>query len=230
MISAVIFDYGGVLSTSPFAGLELWDRKLGLAEGTLREGLFGDYHAGTGDGLVPRLERGEVTITEFAAELQRFVDDGRGRGRGPRPAEEAGVGAPAGRPEGPIDIGQILGSNEFGVHWMVVARARRLRDEGYRVGLLTNNIREYGEAWKSTIPMEIFDDVVDSSVVGLRKPDPRIFRMAAERLGTPPEECVFLDDVESNVQGARGVGMAAIVVGDPWAAIDDLDRLLRGEG
>ena len=203
-ISAVIFDYGGVLTTSPFAGLEHWDGKLGLEEGTLRAALFGDYHAGHGDGLVPRLERGEITIADFAAELGAVLSD---------------------LPTTP-SFGQILGGAEFGVHWMMVARARRLRDEGYRVGLLTNNVKEYGDAWRATIPMEIFDDVVDSSEVGLRKPDPQIFQMAAERLGTNPTKCVFLDDVASNVEGARAVGMTGIVVENPWVAIDELDRLL----
>jgi putative hydrolase of the HAD superfamily len=201
LLRAVIFDYGGVLTTSPFAGLEMWDRQMGLAEGTLRGLLFGDYHDGDGGGLVPRLERGELTIADFTAELSAQLPDR-------------------------VDFGQVLGTNEFGVHWMVVARARRLRDEGYRVGLLTNNVKEYGDAWRATIPVEIFDDIVDSSVVGLRKPDRRIFLMAAERLGVEPQQCVFLDDVASNVEGAEAVGMAGIVVENPWTAIDDLDRVL----
>jgi epoxide hydrolase-like predicted phosphatase len=201
LFRAVIFDYGGVLTTSPFAGLEMWDAKMGLPEGSLREALFGDYHAGDGGGLVPQLERGEITIEAFAEELGAVL---------------------------PIDMsfGQILGGTEFGVHWMMVARARRLRDEGYRVGLLTNNVKEYGDAWRATIPVDIFDDIVDSSVVGVRKPDARIFLMAAERLGVTPPQCVFLDDVASNVEGAQAVGMAGIVVDSPWAAIEELDRVL----
>jgi putative hydrolase of the HAD superfamily len=204
LLRAVIFDYGGVLTTSPFAGLEEWDAKLGIAEGTLRELLFGDYHAGESTGLVPRLERGELSIADFTVELMAQLPDR-------------------------VDLGQVLGNNAFGVHWMVVARARALRDEGYKVGLLTNNIREYGDAWRATIPVEVFDDIVDSSEVGLRKPDPRIFRMAAERLETPPGECVFLDDLETNVEGARAVGMTGILVEDPWAALAELDRLLDGD-
>ncbi len=197
----MIFDYGGVLTTSPFAGLEQWDAKLGLAVGTLEGLLFGDYHDGDGNGLVPRLERGELSIADFTAELTAQLPDR-------------------------VDFGKVLGTEEFGVHWMMVARARRLRDEGYRVGLLTNNIKEYGDAWRATIPVEIFDDIVDSSVVGVRKPDARIFLMAAERLGVAPPQCVFLDDVSSNVEGAQAVGMAGIVVDNPWAAIEELDRVL----
>ena len=204
MLRAVIFDYGGVLTTSPFAGLEVWDAKSGLRPGTLRDALFGDYHDGHGDGLVPRLERGEITMADFGAELAKLI--------------------------GPLDasFGEMLGTGEFGVHWMMVARARRLRGEGYLVGLLTNNIKEYGDAWRATIPVEIFDDVVDSSVVGLRKPDARIFLMAADRLGVTPQECVFLDDVDSNIAGAEAVGMTGILVDNPWHAIDELDRVLSG--
>jgi putative hydrolase of the HAD superfamily len=200
LFRAVIFDYGGVLTTSPFAGLEVWDAKMGLANGTMRELLLGDYHDGEADGLMPRLERGELSIADFTTELTERLPNR-------------------------VDLGQVLGS-EFGVHWMVVARARRLRGEGYRVGLLTNNVKEYGDAWRATIPVDIFDDIVDSSVVGVRKPDARIFLMAADRLGVTPAQCVFLDDVASNVDGAQAVGMAGIVVENPWTAIDELDRVL----
>jgi epoxide hydrolase-like predicted phosphatase len=214
LLRAVIFDYGGVLTTSPFAGLETWDAKLGLPKGSLREALFGDYHAGDGGGLVPRLERGELTIADFTIELAGLLADV------PRqPSADD-------NDREPVDFGRLLGTYEFGVHWMMVARARRLRDEGYRVGLLTNNVKEYGDAWRATIPVEIFDDIVDSSVVGVRKPDARIFLMAAERLGVTPPQCVFLDDIASNVEGAQAVGMTGIVVENPWAAIDQLDRVL----
>jgi epoxide hydrolase-like predicted phosphatase len=214
LFRAVIFDYGGVLTTSPFAGLEMWDAKMGLPVGSLREALFGDYHAGDGGGLVPQLERGEITIADFTTELAGlFADVAR------EPSGDQGD-------RQPLDFGRLLGSYEFGVHWMMVARARRLRDEGYRVGLLTNNVKEYGDAWRATIPVDIFDDIVDSSVVGVRKPDARIFLMAAERLGVTPPQCVFLDDVASNVEGAQAVGMAGILVDSPWAAIEELDRVL----
>lgn len=201
----MIFDYGGVLTTSPFAALEEWDRRLGVPEGSLRATLFGDYHDGDGTGLIPRLERGEISVADFLTDLGTAIT----------PLTEE-----------TLDVGKVLGAETFGVHWMVVARARRLRDEGYLVGLLTNNIREYGDAWRSTIPVEIFHDIVDSSVVGLRKPDPRIFRLAAERLGVEPAECLFLDDVETNVDGARAVGMASIVFADPWSSLAELDRTL----
>jgi len=107
---------------------------------------------------------------------------------------------------------------------MMVNRARRLRDEGYRVGLLTNNVREYGDAWKATIPMEIFDDVVDSSEVGLRKPDPAIYLLTCERLGVEPTRAAFVDDIEANVIGARKLGMTGIHFTDNDTVLAELER------
>jgi epoxide hydrolase-like predicted phosphatase len=154
-------------------------------------------------------------MEEFHAELQARIGDGAdggGRAMGHAPPE--------------VDLGTLLGGGAFGVHWMVVARVRALRDQGYKVGLLTNNVREWSDAWRATIPVDVFHDVVDSSEVGLRKPDARIFELAASRLGASPPECVFLDDMDSNVAGARAVGMEAILVTDPWDALAALDAVL----
>jgi putative hydrolase of the HAD superfamily len=90
-------------------------------------------------------------------------------------------------------------------------------------------VREWGDAWRSVIPMDVFHDVVDSSEVGMRKPDHRIYRLASDRLGVEPEACVFLDDQPENVDGARAIGMAGIVVDDPWAALAELDAILGRE-
>ena len=89
---------------------------------------------------------------------------------------------------------------------------------GYRTGIITNNVREFGDGWRALIPVdELFEFVVDSSHVGVRKPDPRIFALALEQLGCPdPASCVFLDDHPANVAAARALGMLAIHVGpDP---------------
>jgi epoxide hydrolase-like predicted phosphatase len=75
--------------------------------------------------------------------------------------------------------------------------------------------------------MDLFDDVVDSCDVGLRKPDPAIYRLACERLGVAPEAAVFLDDTRRHVEGARQVGLHAILVRDPWDALAELDAILE---
>src|SRR5207302_1315443 len=104
---------------------------------------------------------------------------------------------------------------------------------GYRTALVTNNVAEFGDGWRQLIPVdELFELVVDSSQVGVRKPDPRIFRLALEQLdGVRPEQAVFLDDFEANVAGARQVGMHGIVVGEHRAeALARLEDLLATAG
>jgi epoxide hydrolase-like predicted phosphatase len=116
-----------------------------------------------------------------------------------------------------------------GIRQQLVERVRHLRRDGYSTALLTNNIREFGQAWRAMLPVEeLFDLVVDSSEEGVRKPDHAIFRLTLERLGgVPPRRALFLDDFEGNLIAAEAVGMQTIHVGtDISEAIDDLDRLL----
>jgi putative hydrolase of the HAD superfamily len=214
-IEAVIFDYGGVLSTTPFAGIAEYERKMGYPERSLAQLLFGKGASPQGptedlpDHDWHLLETGRLTLDEFHERLA---------GR-----SEAALGRP-------LDLGdyaQFLRELGVGVHWMMVHRVRELRAEGYRTAILTNNVREWGRYWKSSIPMDLFDDVVDSCDVGLRKPDPAIYRLACERLGVAPEAAVFLDDTRRHVEGARQVGLHAILVRDPWDALADLDSVLE---
>ena len=118
-----------------------------------------------------------------------------------------------------------------GVHENVVTRARSLFDGGYKTALVTNNAHEFREHWTKTIPLgELFHEVVDSSEVGVRKPDPRIFELTLERLGgIAPEEAVFLDDYPGNVAAAERLGMRGVLVGpDPSKALAELDAILGG--
>jgi putative hydrolase of the HAD superfamily len=99
----------------------------------------------------------------------------------------------------------------------LVAAARRA---GYRTALLTNNVREWEPRWRSMLPVdELFDVVVDSAFVGLRKPDPAIYRLTCDRLGVAPEACVFVDDLEANVAAARELGMTAVHLRAPDQAV-----------
>ena len=91
----------------------------------------------------------------------------------------------------------------MGVHWMMVHRVRELRADGYRTAILTNNVKEWGTYWKASIPLDLFDEIVDSCEVGLRKPDPAIYRLTCDRLKVTPEAAVFLDDTRRHVEGAR---------------------------
>jgi epoxide hydrolase-like predicted phosphatase len=213
-IEAVIFDYGGVLSTTPFAGIAEFERKMGYPERSLSQLLFGAGASPQGptedipDHDWHLLETGRMSLDEFHQRLAARSEVALGR---------------------PLDLGvyaQFLRELGVGVHWMVVHRVRELRAEGYRTAILTNNVKEWGRYWKESIPLDLFDLVVDSCDVGLRKPDPAIFRLTCERLGVAPEAAVFLDDTRRHVEAARSVGMQGIFVRDPWAALAELDAIL----
>ena len=113
----------------------------------------------------------------------------------------------------------------------VVERALAIRATGIRTACVTNNVMEFGEGWRSLVPVDdLFDVVVDSCHAGVRKPDPRIFRLALDAVDAVPEEAVFLDDHPANVAAAEALGMRGILVGqDRLAAFDRLDQLLGGD-
>lgn len=206
MIRAVLFDFAGVLTTSPFAGIREYEADHGYPRGSLRHLLLGDY--GATDNAHPwhRLERGEITTQEFWADLIVRAD-------------EAGT---------PIELAPFLRAFAGGVrtHDTMLETARGLRPE-YRTAIVTNNVREFGESWRAMIAAEdSFDAIVDSSAVGMRKPEPEIYRHACALLDVEPEEAVFLDDSPSNVEGARRVGLAGILVDDHEVAISELHEML----
>lgn len=214
-IEAVIFDYGGVLSTTPFAGIAEFERRMGYPDKSLIGLLFGKGASPQGptdeipDHDWHLLETGRMTLDEFHDRLVERSQAALGR---------------------PLDLGEyaeFLRELGVGVHWMMVHRVRELRADGYRTAILTNNVREWGRYWKGSIPLELFDVVVDSCDVGLRKPDPAIFRLTCERLGVAPEAAVFLDDTRRHVEAARSVGLHAILVRDPLEALAELDAVLE---
>ena len=207
-IEAVIFDFGGVFIESPYPLLEAMGIEMGLDPGQLTEIVFGSL-AEDGDHPYHRLERGEIPLEQARDEI---LDLGRTRYN----VE--------------VDILQFFLRIPGGVRQLLVDRVKELKREGYPTAMITNNIREYADSWRALIPVEdLFDLVVDSSQVGMRKPNPAIFRLTLDRLGgLAPERTVFLDDSEGNVKAAKALGMQAIHVrGDISQAIAELDALLR---
>ena len=203
---AVLFDFSGVMTASAFAPMARMGEAGGHDATVVLELLLGPYHEDT-DHPWHRVERGEMAISDWVAETSRT-------------AEERGV---------ELDwsiMREMLG--ELTVHAAMVDEVRALRDDGYAVALVTNNVREGSAAWRALVPVdELFDVVVDSSEVGMRKPDPRIYLLALERLGgIEPARAVFLDDAPGNVDGARRAGLHAIEVVDPEQAIVELRALL----
>jgi epoxide hydrolase-like predicted phosphatase len=198
-ITTVLFDFAGVLVSSPWPALT-------AAGGGNLELLIGPYEE-DGDHPWHRVERGELGIAEWAVEV-------------------TALGAAAGIEVDFTPLQALLG--EMTVNDQVVDRVRELRTAGYRLGLITNNVREGSATWRAMLPVdELFDVVVDSSEVGMRKPNPAIFHHTLELLGVDdPAEAVFLDDAPGNVAGAQRAGLHAIHVDDPDDALAALDALL----
>ena len=97
---------------------------------------------------------------------------------------------------------------------------RELKGEGYRMAMLTNNVREWEPLWRSMLPVdEIFETVVDSGFVGCRKPESKIYALTLDRLDEPAEACLFVDDVLINCEGARKAGLQAVHFQDNEQAI-----------
>jgi putative hydrolase of the HAD superfamily len=198
-IEAVLFDFAGVLTTSP------WTAMAEAGGGSL-ELLIGPYEQDT-DHPWHRVERGEIAIAEWIEEVSRA-------------GQEQGV---------EVDFSPLASLlTDMSVHHQVLERVRELRDAGYRTALVTNNVREGSSTWRAMIPVDdLFDAVVDSSEVGMRKPNPAIYQHALDLLGgVAPKRAVFLDDSPGNVTGARRAGLHAILVHDPDEALEELTALL----
>ncbi len=209
MIRCVISDFGGVLTNPLLQAFVAYQaqtgvdfRRFGEAMGRMMER----------DGKHPlfELECGRITEAEFYAGI------------------EAELGGGINMAAFQESYFANLHANEPMVEYM-----RSLRGRGYRMALLTNNVREWEPRWRAKIPAldEIFEVIVDSGFVGMRKPDPAIYELTLERLGdVRAEECVFVDDVDVNCDAARALGMRAVQFHDAGQAIEAVEELLRAEG
>jgi putative hydrolase of the HAD superfamily len=114
----------------------------------------------------------------------------------------------------------------------MIALMRELRDGGMRMALLTNNVREWEPQWRAKLPDvdDIFEVIVDSAFVGMRKPEPEIYTLTLERLGDGlrAEECVFVDDIEINCDAAAQLGMACVHFRDTEQAVAELRAAVSG--
>ena len=204
---AVLFDLGGVFTDSPFAAARELGRELGADPTQVMEIVFGPYHEDT-DHPWHRLERGELSLEDARAEI-------------------IALGKSDGLDVDPMVVLMKLSGGR--TRQPMVERVRRLREYGYRTAIVTNNAHEFREAWQAMLPFEdLFDVIVDSCRIGVRKPDPRIFQYALDRLGgVIPRRAVFLDDYEANVRAAEALGMRAILVEEnPNEALMALDAIM----
>ena len=209
-IDAVLFDFGGVFTASPFSTIEAAGAELGVPVDQFAQVMFGPYSEDT-DHPWHRLERGEITLDDAAEKIRVLGKD-------------------QGIDFDPLKVLFSIGGGN-GEQNPLVDRVRQLKKDGYQTAIITNNIAEFKDLWRALIPVdELFDLVVDSSTEGVRKPDPEMFRLALSRLGNVlPERSVFLDDYDSNVNAAVSLGIHGILVGENiQKAIQDLDEILGG--
>ena len=199
-MNGLIVDFGGVLTTNVFQSFKQFAEAEGLDRDAIKRAFREDREA---LGLLRRLEKNEITVEEFE----------------PRFAERIGV------PEDRVDglVGRLFAG--VGPEEKMLDAVRRARAAGVRTGLISNSWGS-GLEYDEGMLEELFDAVVISGDVGLHKPDPAIFRLGAERIGVPPEECVFVDDLRENCAGAEEVGMTAILHRGPDSTLPELERLL----
>lgn len=204
MIQAVLWDFGGVLTTSPFEAFNRFERESGLPTDFIRS-----INATNPESNAwARFESSQIDIEEFD---RAFADE----------SERAGHRVP-GRA-----VIELL-SGDIRPRMVGVLQHCKTR---YRVACITNNVRsgqgpgmardsERADAVRAV--MELFDLVVESSIEGVRKPNPRIYQITCERLGIEPERAVFLDDLGVNLKPARNLGMQTIKVTSEAQAIEEL--------
>ena len=208
-IAAVVFDIGGVVQDSPLHAIARYERERGIEPNAINRVVV----AAGEQGAWARLERGELTALTF---VEPFEADCRAHGLSV---------------DGRYLMAKIA---ETSVPRPVMLEAiRRIRAAGLRVAALTNNwvadTPRHGPDGAETARTRLdphFDVFVESAVVGLRKPDPRIYSLVCEKLGLPPSRVAFLDDIGRNLKPARELGMATIKVDDPEQALRELGALL----
>jgi putative hydrolase of the HAD superfamily len=207
-ISAVISDFGGVLTNHLTEAFLAFQDESGISMEQLGRAMASVAER---DGEYPlyRLERGELTEADFLDSLSEALE--RELGRPPTLHRFREIWFEALHPNNPmIDL------------------MRELRARGYRLAILTNNVREWEELWRAKLPVdEIFDLIVDSAWVGMRKPERGIYELTLERLGgLDPAQCLFVDDNQLNVEAAAELGMHAVHFQDNDQAIVEIRRAL----
>jgi putative hydrolase of the HAD superfamily len=208
MIRAVISDFGGVLTSTLIESFMAYQDESGVRFEDLGRAMARAAEK-SGEHPLFELEKGTITEAEFLAMLEAELD-------------------------GDVHLGSLretyfahLKPNEPMISFM-----RELRERGLRMALLTNNVREWEPHWRAKLPDidEIFEVIVDSAFVGMRKPDPAIYELTLERLGDglSAEECVFVDDNDVNVEAARALGMVGVQFRDSAQARAEVETALIG--
>ncbi|MDO8290632.1 MAG: HAD-IA family hydrolase [Parvibaculum sp.] len=205
MIEAVIWDFGGVLTSSPFEAFARYERERGLPIDFIR----GINATNPDTNAWALFERSEVTLDQFD---EIFAEEAKAKGHEVR-----------GRAVVELLSGDIRPA---------VVNALKICKTRVKVGCITNNVpaghgagmaRSSEKAAEVAAVMALFDHVIESSKLGIRKPDPRIYELACQTLNVNPKSCVYLDDLGINLKPAKALGMTTIKVGDPVIALKELE-------
>ena len=205
---AVLWDFGGVILSSPFEAFRRYEREASLPEDFIRS-----LNARNPDANAwAKMERSEVSLDEFVA---LFESEAEAQGHR-------------------LSGWRVLQAISGDIRPQMVEALRRCR-AAFKVACITNNMkagdgpgmaRSADKAAAVAEIMTLFEQVVESSKLGFRKPDPRIYRHACDLLGVAPERCIYLDDLGVNLKPARAMGMRTIKVGDPDVAIAELEAMV----
>ncbi len=204
-VTAVVFDLGGVITESPMTAFTAYEAEIGLPPGLIRQLNSTDPDTNAW----ARFERNELDVAGFAAAFE---------------AEALAAGHR-------LEAVRVLEALHGELRPAMVAAVRRLRDAGLPLALLSNNVAPMPRTGALGDLLELFDAVVESSVEGVRKPEPEIYSRALERLsaavGRPVAagDCAYLDDLGINLKPARAMGFATIKVVDPAEALTELSAL-----
>jgi putative hydrolase of the HAD superfamily len=206
MTRALISDFGGVLTSPLQAGFLAYQEETGVSLEQLGRAMAKatEEH---GDHPLFVLERGEISEVEFRDRIEPHLESG-------------------------FDLTRLrtLYFDRIVPNRRMIEFVRDVRRRGTRTALLTNNVREWEPLWRSKLPEidELFEVVVDSAFVGLRKPDPAIYELTIERLGdgVRPADCVFVDDLDVNCEAARALGMTAVRFVNAEQAIPEIESAL----
>jgi putative hydrolase of the HAD superfamily len=210
-IRAVISDFGGVLTTPLLDSFSAFQDETGISGATLGRAM---QRIAERDGAHPlfELEKGNLTEPAFLAQVSEALEPELGH-----------------RPE--MHRFKEIYFRALKPNEPMIEQMRALRERGYRMALLTNNVREWEPYWRSMVPVDdIFEVVVDSGFVGMRKPQPEIYELTLERLGDDiaAADCLFVDDVEVNIDAARTLGMTAVHFRASEQAIGEIESALGG--
>jgi putative hydrolase of the HAD superfamily len=203
-VRAVISDFGGVLTSPLMHGFAAVQERAGVSLEALGRAMA---RVTERDGEHPlfELEKGRLSEAEFLRRIEDAVSEELGR---------------------PIDLRSFAETYFAGLepNADLIDYFGTLRARGLRLAMLTNNVREWEPRWREMLPVdEIFEVVVDSAFVGMRKPDPAIFELTLDKLGAEPGESLFVDDLEVNCDAARSLGLSAVVFRSNEQAIAEIE-------